>query len=199
MILEKVAQLEPQKALGIGLVVGALYYMALFDDGSVLKANIAQLQQDVEAEKVKKVETDKARAQEKESQRQIEELKNSIVTVTSQMPVNLKGLDVARTIDIESMRAEIKVTEKKPGTAAPLAMAQVEEVPVEIELEGKFSNFVNFLLGISSNSQITRIKSFRMQNSDLREDPTKLKITAVIVGYRSLPPESQPKESAGQQ
>lgn len=194
MNLEKLAFLELQKALGIGLMVGAVYYMFVFDDGTIIKANITQMEQNVEIERVKKVETDKARAQESESQRQIEELKNSIITVTNQMPVNLKGLDVARTIDIESARALIKVTEKKPGSAVPLTDAQVEEIPVEIELRGKFSNFVSFILGISSNNQITRVKSFRIAASDQRADPTDLRINATIVGYRSLPPESSESE-----
>jgi Tfp pilus assembly protein PilO len=115
------------------------------------------------------------------------------------MPVNLKGLDVARTIDIESARAMIKVTEKKPGSAVQLKDAQVEEIPVEIELQGKFSNFVSFILGISSNSQITRVKSFRISSIDSKRDPTDLRINATIVGYRSLPPETESTTEGGPQ
>ncbi|MFP5518668.1 MAG: type 4a pilus biogenesis protein PilO [Bdellovibrionia bacterium] len=186
--LEKLAYMDMQRAFGFSLILGVLYYFLLFNDGSTIDQNIQTLKGQIATEEVKKVQTEKAKAQEAQSQEQIAVLRENIRRVSSQMPTTLKGLDVNRVIDDSAVRVQLKVTAKKPGVNQEIQNASAEEIPVDIEMQGTYSQFARFLVDIGSLDQITRVKTFKMRSVDEKRDPTTLKIEATIAGYRSLPP-----------
>lgn len=188
--LEKFAMLDLGKVLGMGLMLSAFYYFFLFDDGSDLELAIQEVEARIASEETRKVETDKAKSEEERSQERIEDLRKSIKTVATQMPASLKSLDVNRYIDEAAARANLKVSAKRPGATVKLSSASVEEIPVQVEMRGNYSQFAKFLVDLGAQDQVLRLKSFRMLPVDEKKGSSALKIEAIIAGYRSVEQEA---------
>lgn len=182
-LLEKLAIIPLQNILGAGLVLGGLYYFMMYDDGSAIRGQIQQAQQTLEQERTKNADYKKTLEEKKRLESQLRDLGSKLIELSQKLPSELPTIELSKTIDQVAIETGVKIKSKKPGDSSKLDI--VEEVPIEITLDGSYSELGTFIFKISKLDRVTRVKSFKI---DVGEDKgaKKLRFEGTIAGYRML-------------
>lgn len=187
-LFDKLAAIPLQNILGAGLVLGGLYYFALYDDGSMVRAQIQQAQQTLEQERTKNADYRKTLEEKKRLEVQLRDLGSKLIELSQKLPSELPVIELSKTIDQVAIETSVRIRTKKPSDAVRIDI--VEEVPIEITLEGSYAELGSFIYKISKLDRVTRVKAFKI---DGMEDKTgkSLKFDGVIAGYRMLEVQKQ--------
>jgi Tfp pilus assembly protein PilO len=181
------------KTLIIGFAVAGLYYMMLYNDGSALDAQIGTMQGQLQAELQKKQETEQTLKQAQEMQEKVGRLSQQYQEISKRLPSVLFSIDINKAIDSFARSAGVSVKIKKP--AENIKTEVVEEVPVEVTLEGTYAELAQFTYFVSAAERMSRIKNVTI--SELPIGPgvngRKLKFEGSVVGYK-LAPEGEKKK-----
>ncbi|MNJ92475.1 Pilus assembly protein, PilO [compost metagenome] len=172
------------KALVFSLALGGFYYMTLYDDGSALDARIAEVSRNLTQEEAKKVETDAALRQVKEMQEKVGQLSVQYQEISRRLPQDLFSIDINKAIDSFARNAGVSIKSKKPNPNVKTAV--VEEVPVQVELEGSYAELVQFVYYVSSAERLSRVKNVVITEATDRS-AKKLKFAGEVVGYKLAP------------
>lgn len=192
---ETLATYSYGKALIIGLALGGFYYMTLYNDGSALDSQLVQVNRDLTEQEAKKVETDAALQQVKEMQEKVGQLGAQYQEISRRLPSTLFSIDINRAIDNFARNAGVSVKAKKPG--ANIKTNVVEEVPVDVELEGSYSELVQFAYYVSSAEKMSRVKNIVITGGPDRA-VNKLKFEGQVVGYKLAPEVEEKSEGTNQ-
>lgn len=187
---ETLAGLDIPKVLVIGLVLTGLYWSALYDDGSSVDAQLLQVNQQLQAEEEKKKDTDATLKQVKEMQEKVGQLSQKYQEISRRLPSVLFSIDINKAIDDFARNAGVNVKAKRPGEN--LKKEVVEEVPVEVTLEGTFAELAQFTFLVSSAERMARVKFVTITEPDLSSK--KLKFEGQVVGYKLAPEEKKKTE-----
>lgn len=189
--IEILAGQEVGRILLIGLALTGLYWYAVYDDGSALEAQIAQVSQQLQQEEVKKKDTDATLKQVQEMQEKVGQLSLKYQEISRRLPAVLFSIDINKAIDDFARNAGVSVKAKKPGENTKKEV--VEEVPVNVTLEGNYSELARFTYLVSVAERMARV-----QNVIVTESTTsgKLKFEGQVVGYK-LAPEDKKKVPEG--
>lgn len=193
--LVKVASLTINQTFMAGLVVGALYYFTIFDDGADLEATAVATKQQIDTERTKEKESDIALQRIKQLRDSYAALSENFKVVSTQIPTDLQMSEVIRTVDTMALTSGITIKTKAPRL--PLKEDLLETLPIKVQAEGSFSEITMFLFNLSTIDRIYRVRSFTIEGpSDVR-NLSKLKIDAELASYRftgSDPAVGEPKK-----
>lgn len=189
--IELLAGQEIGKILLIGLVLTGLYWYAVYDDGSALEAQIAQVSQQLQQEEVKKKDTDATLKQVQEMQEKVGQLSLKYQEISRRLPAVLFSIDINKAIDDFARNAGVSVKAKKPGEN--IKKEVVEEVPVNVTLEGNYSELARFTYLVSVAERMARVTNVIVTEATTAG---KLKFDGQVVGYK-LAPEEKKKAPEG--
>ncbi|MBO9666859.1 MAG: type 4a pilus biogenesis protein PilO [Bdellovibrio sp.] len=170
------------KTLMIGLLVGAVFYFTLYDDGSSIDAQIASVSQQVSAEEAKKKDTDATLKQVREMQEKLGRLSQQYQEISKRLPTVLFSIDINKAIDGFARGASVSIKQKKPGEN--IKREVVEEVPVDVTLEGTYAQLAQFVYLVSSSERLARVKNIVITE---QEGGRPLKFEGQVVGYKLAP------------
>ncbi|QDK46561.1 hypothetical protein DOM22_16015 [Bdellovibrio sp. ZAP7] len=179
------------KTFGLGIVVGALFYFTLYDDGSQVEAQIAAIQQQVQEQEAKKKDTDATLKQVNEMREKLGRLSQQYQEISRRLPTVLFSIDINKAIDGFARGAGVSVKIKKPGEN--IKREVVEEVPVEVTLEGSYAQLAQFVSLVSSSERMARVRNITISDQDSTDPTKKLKFEGLVVGYK-LAPEKEKTE-----
>lgn len=182
-LMESLAAQEIGKILIIGLGLTAFYWFSVYDDGSSLDMQTAQIMQSLQAEEAKKKETDATLNQVKEMQEKVGQLSQKYQEISRRLPEALYSIDINRSIDDFARNAGVSVKMKKPGEN--IKREVVEEVPVDVQLEGTYAELAQFTYLVSQAERMARTKNVVITGSD--DGKKKLKFEGQVVGYKLAP------------
>lgn len=189
---QSLSQLTFAKSFLISIFLGFLYYKVLgYNDGSVLEAQILQMQESVRVEEEKKKETDRVLAEEVEIKRQVGALSDKFKEVTQKFPVNLKSDEIISTVNSLATSANVRVVSVKKENV--MTQELYEEVPVSIELTGTFNNIVHLMYKTAILERVTNLGDFEFANMSGEYNGT-LKMSTKIIGYKYRTPPEKPVE-----
>ncbi len=186
--LLQLADMPWSKVLVVGLVLGALYYFLVRDDGAWLQSNLEQSKQQLaEAEQQLKV-TRKAMENADRFEQEVKAAKKQFERVTDFMPLKMSTADLTTLMSEKSSTAGVRLLSTSPipnqGSNADKPLF-FDAVRVAFKIEGAFSQILAFLSLISKD---TRMLTF--ENTDLTtlqgspvDSPT-LTFSGELVGYR---------------
>lgn len=194
--LQRFAALAVPKVLLIGLLFGGLYYMSFYDNGSLLEARIAQVNRGLAEQGEKKKETDAALRQVKEMQEKVGLLGEQYQEISRRLPSSLFSIDINKAIDGFARTAGVSVKAKRPNQNVKSEV--VEEVPVEVELEGSYAELAQFIYYVSSAERMSRVKNVVIVEGPDRS-LKRLKFTGVVVGYKLAAEQKPPATGEGAQ
>lgn len=162
------------------ILVAALYWQLLYDDGSALDVQLSNVAQQLSSEQKKKADTDSALKQVQEMTEKVGQLSLKYQEISRRLPSVLFSIDINKAIDEFARNASLSVKTKKPGEN--IKKAVVEEVPVDVVLEGSYSELAQFTFLVSAAERMARVKNITITESEA--GPKKLKFEGQVVGYK---------------
>lgn len=195
-LLEKLAAMTNGKALMIGFFLGLAYYLSLYDDGSVLHAQIATINKELETAEAKKKDTEATLQEEARMKEAVGKLSEQYAFIATKLPSELKSADMIRGIDSVAKMAGVSVKMKKPGVVAKKEV--VEELPVDVTLEGSYAQIAQFIYYTSNLERLTRVLNFSLSSLENSKETT-LRFEGQVVSYKLAPePEKEVATPEGQ-
>ena len=194
-LFEKLAALTNGKALVIGLMVGAAYYFMMYDDGSALEQQIAVISGQLREAETKKKDTEATLQEEARMKDAVGKLSEQYAFIAKKLPSELKSSDMIRGIDTVAKMAGVSVKLKKPGNVSKKEV--VEELPVDVTLEGSYAQIAQFIYYTSNLERLTRVMNFSVvSQDDAREKP--LRFEGQVVSYKLAPDQEKEEAKEGQ-
>ena len=196
-LMLKLASLSMQKAIIFGLLLGAVFYFMLYDDGSSIEAQIVTAKTQLSEERTKYEETQKLIADQESLREQIKTLGENLKIVLSQLPTEINSFRLVRDIQKIARAAGAEIISIKPEKSETTTF--YEEIPVEVSLKGKYKDLVTFAYYVSGLERITRIRDLTLTSGsnnnqdttaeklDQDEGPT-LELRAAVVSFKYIPP-----------
>ena len=194
-IFEKLAGLTNGRALIIGLILGGLYYFMMYDDGSSLQAQIGTLNTQLVAAEAKQKDTEATLQEEARMKDTVGKLSEQYAFIAKKLPSELKSADMVRAIDNVAKTSGVSVKLKKPGTLAKKEV--VDELPVDVTLEGNYAQIAQFIYHTSNLERLTRILNFSIIATNPEgglQGP--LKFEGQVVSYKLAPEPVKPADGA---
>jgi type IV pilus assembly protein PilO len=178
----------------IGLALTGLYWNFIYDDGSAVDAQIATVNQQLQEEENKKKDTDATLKQVQEMQEKVGQLSQKYQEISRRLPAVLFSIDINKAIDDFARNAGVSVKSKKPGENVKKEV--VEEVPVEVSLEGSYAELAQFTFLVSTAERMARVQNIVLTESE--PGSKRLKFEGQVVGYKLAPEEKKPAATENQ-
>lgn len=197
-LFSTLAFLDIQKILLAAAVIGAIYYQFFFDDGALLTKEVGDFRTQTQQEEQKKKDTDTTLAEEKRMKDAVGILSEKYQIISKKLPAQLSTFEINNAIETYARETQVKIKSTRPGT--PEALEIVQEVPLEISLEGKYSDLLQFVYNVTVAERLTRLKTVSLVPSggaDHAFFSNTLKLEGVIVGYKLAPEKEEPKKEGG--
>ncbi len=192
-LFEKLAGLSNGKAIIIGIMVGLAYYFMMYDDGKALEAQVAVMAGQLQQAEAKKKDTEATLAEEARMKDAVRKLSQQYAFIAKKLPSDLKSSEMIRGIDSVAKMAGVSVKLKKPGIVAKKEV--VEELPVDVTLEGSYAQIAQFVFLTSNLERLTRVLNFSVvAQNDTKERP--LRFEGQVVSYKLAPEPEKPKGGA---
>ncbi len=173
-----------------GIMITGFYWYAVYNDGTQIDNQIAGIAQELEQEERKKLDTDATLKQVQEMQNKVGQLSSKYQEISRRLPPVLFSIDINKAIDDFAKNAGVSVKAKKPGEN--IKRAVVEEVPVDVTLEGSYAELAQFTYLVSIAERMARVKNVVVTNVD--PNAKKLKFEGQVVGYKLAPEEKKPTD-----
>lgn len=180
-----------QQILIFGIVAGLAFYFLAFDDGSSYMNDIQTIQSDIKKEEERKKDTESTLREAQRMKDAVVELSNQYQQIARQIPSSLSSIELNRNIDAFARNSGASIKSRKPMNIVSKEI--VDEVPVQISLEGTYADLAQFLYLVSSAERVTSVKTFTMK--PLERESSKLKLEGTVVGYQ-LADETKSKNAA---
>ncbi len=197
--LSTIAYLDVQKILIAAVLIGGVFYQFFFDDGVILTKEVEELRNQTKQEEQKKKETELSLAEEKRMKEAVGILTEKYQLISKKLPAQLSTFEINTAIETYARETQVKIKSTKPGTAEHQEI--VEEVPLEISIEGKYQDILQFIYNVSVAERLTRLKTLTLVPSggiDHAFFSNSLKLDGVIVGYKLAPEKDEPKKEGAQ-
>ncbi len=171
--------------LGIGFALGAAYYFTSVEE--TLRRS-EMIHKKIEQQIFKQQgEVDAAKAVAKNREKFEDELNfvsDRLKAALEYLPIDLNAQDILGKLNSEAQAAGVKLISIRPG--ATRSEKFYEEVSVDVELEGGFSQLTLFLSYISKIKRIVRIRSYELKPKDIIDGIPILRLKGVLVAYRYI-------------
>jgi type IV pilus assembly protein PilO len=185
-IFERLAYYSMIQVIGFGLIAAGAYYFIGYDDGAAIQAQIVSVSSQIEQEEVKKKDTEATLKEEASMKESVGELSQQFQEISRRLPSVLSSIDINRSIDTFAKSAGVNVKSKKPGSVAQKEI--VDEVPVDVTLEGSYAELAQFIYYVSTAERLTRVRNFVISrgsdNDSGRSSNGKLRFEGQVVGYK---------------
>lgn len=167
----------------IALAVAGLYWYMIYNDGSALDQQIASIGQQLQQEEAKKTDTDATLKQVREMQEKVGQLTAKYQEISRRLPADLFSIDINKAIDGFAKTSGVSLKLKKPGDN--IKKEVVEEVPVDVSLEGTYAELAQFVYIVASAEKMSRVKNVVI--TEIAPGSKKLKFDGQVVGYKLAP------------
>jgi Tfp pilus assembly protein PilO len=171
-----------------GILVGLVYYMAMFDDGSQINLAVEQSKESlVEAEKQLKA-TRESVENANRFEAEVSRIAEQFARITDFMPERMGAAELTGVITDNATRAGAKLLRTEPEKRQETRSDKVdffETTRVAFQLEGSFSQLVTFLSLVSQENRLFTFEDVELAaDESAPPDAPILTFRGQIVGYR---------------
>ena len=186
-MIEKINQLSIGMALGIGILLGGLLYMNSGDSIVMKDRQIQTMMQEVNKTKKEVKSAQDIVKNKTKYQDELNYVSDRLRAALEYLPTDLMAQDILRQMYEEARNSGVKLISVKPGQTEKLEF--YEQISLDVELEGGYSQLTLFLSYISKVKRIIRIKSFELSTKEISDGIPILNLKGKLVAYRYVPPE----------
>lgn len=171
-----------KQALGLGLVLGVLYYALLFNDGRIIDADIREANASIQRDTATLAKVEKALEDKKRFETEIREITNYMKEFQEYFPVSFSGNTLEARVTEFSQKYKLTILSLKQ-VAAENEFKNYPETVVELEVEGEYHDIMNFIADITKIKKAMDFKKMRFGVAQQAEDPKiRLKTTLTVYG-----------------
>lgn len=188
---EWLEELETTKAFLIGVVITALFYFMMYDDGSRLEARIQSIKQQISANQ-NKIEQAKQAVIEKEKFANTKKLLGErFDTLVQYIPEDFNSTEQMKIISNVAKTAGANIL-KISQTGRGEKFNFYEEIRVDVELVGSYTQIMMFMSGLTRLKKVIVADNINLssQNSNSSksegEGGVKINFKSQLVGYRYI-------------
>jgi len=172
-------------AVLIGLALSAVYYLVLFDDGSVLdrktQAQKVKLQSTIE--EIRKVKQDISEANRLKDK--VEQLSTQYREALQYLPTEWRQDELITEISKQAQVAGVRIVKINPKKDTKIQQGY-EKMVIDFELSGTFTEVAIFLSNMTKIKRLISIGDFELVNKSEDVDSPVLVFTGDFFAYRYL-------------
>ena len=191
-ILLQLADLSWLKVFLGALVMTAVYYFGMRDDGSFILQNLEQAKQQLDSAQKQLAITKKAMDNAERFEADLKSEKADFDHITDFMPLKLNTADLTTLMSEKSARTGVHLQNTSPKSSTSSATPEssfYDTVRVAFKIEGTFSQIANFLSQISRDPRLLTFEDTTLNKSSGTEGESPLlTFEGDLVGYRYRPP-----------
>lgn len=183
-LLARLAGFSSTQLIVVAALATGFYYFTSFDDGSTLKASIA-----ASKTKLNEVETKNAEVRRLVNSRdatveELSELTNGFQAVMKKLPAELNEPELISIIGSTAQRSEVKVSSIR--SEEPIDFKFYGAIPINVEIQGKFSQLVSFLYLLAKYPRILRLENLSLKRAATGRDVSSemLVLSGKLLGYK---------------
>lgn len=185
--------LTPTKSFIIGLIAAGLCYFFVFNDAPKLNSELKRVTAENKnyVNELNKLKQSISEAQ--KYQRTKEELGETINKIVKFIPQDLNESKMTIKLTSAANEAGVNILNVQKGqtTREQMKKGLYKEIPVNIKLEGTFSQIMKFLSSLTKLDNIVTIKKFDLSKSRSQKGAGLIEFTSTFVGYRYMEKEEK--------
>ncbi|MCB0393639.1 MAG: type 4a pilus biogenesis protein PilO [Bdellovibrionales bacterium] len=183
-MIEKINKLSPLMCFLIGLGLAGFTYFNSGEGLERLQSSVvnAQNEWDRQQEEVKSAQAianDKAKFEE-----ELNYVSDRLKAALEYLPTDLNAQEILSKLYGEASSAGVKLLSVKPGVGQKDKF--YEEISLDIQMEGSFSQLTLFLSYISKLKRILRVKDYELSVKEVVDGRPILTMRGVLVAYRYI-------------
>jgi Tfp pilus assembly protein PilO len=171
------------------------YYLNYYDSGKVLSIKVAKLNEQIHEQEAKKKKVDAALKKEVETKKKLSLLREKYEQMYRKLPTELASSDVLRSLQSLSKASGVKIKSLEPKNKVNQEIIELE--PINISIEGTFTEISKFIYYISTFDRIMMFSNFRISFNKIdNKGKVKLFLDGVINNYRFIGDQVTTKQEA---
>jgi type IV pilus assembly protein PilO len=186
-ILIRLASFSFQKTLIFSAILGGIYYMMAFDDGSSIQVKITEAEKKVQDADLLAKKSDEALKEVEAVRATVGALSEQFKTVSQALPSEVQMTDIIRTVDFVSRKSGVSIKTKEPKPV--INRDYYEEIPLKISLEGTYAEITTFLFLLASTERIMKVNNFTVtlpKEKAKGTGPGRLVFEGQVISYRFI-------------
>lgn len=186
-IISQIADAPWSKVFAFALVMAAVYYFGLYDDGSEIRARYDQavIRKNEVAQSL--ASTKKARQEADLFKQKLDRLEKQVMGLKVLMPETMGSAELTQIVTNQALSANARLKEIDPKQGAEKAEFY-EAVRARIALEGSFAQILTFLSNLSKVPKLMTFDDVELKVIDAGDlERPRLSFTGNLVGYRYVP------------
>ncbi|MBK9293201.1 MAG: type 4a pilus biogenesis protein PilO [Oligoflexia bacterium] len=178
---ESIVYQSKLKIFFIGLIAAvAIYYSSGMQPANNPK--IRQLKNDISAAQEKLKQTIEKTNNKAKFQEEVEQVSQTVRLALDYLPKEIEIQNLLKKVYSEARSAGVQLSQFKPKEV--IAKDFYDEVPMEIELKGSYSQIVMFLSYVSKIPRIINIRNVEITDPKFFDGIPQMKFKGVLVAYR---------------
>lgn len=166
-LLLRLAGMTMQRVLIGSLILGAIYFFTMYNDGSGIEKQIKTVDEEIKTEEVKAKASDAAIKEVEQIRTAVGELSEQFKMVSQAMPSEIQMSDMIRAVDTTSRASGVSIKTKEPKPITNFGY--YEEIPLRITMEGSFSEITMFLYYMASQERIMKVNKFMIMTPNAND------------------------------
>jgi type IV pilus assembly protein PilO len=159
-ILTRIAFLTTKQVGIFALLVGGLYWYAIFDDGSSFDPQIAALKEQVQQQEATKIATESALKKRDHLQETLADLTAKYENLSRLVPTGMTSSELNRQIDQLRKTSRINPIYKKPSEIKQGLI--LDEWPVQLKFIGAYNDIAQFIYQTSTTEKVMLVRKFKI-------------------------------------
>lgn len=184
-LVVKLGDLPWSKVAVVGLLVMGLYYILLFDDGSVAEGRRNAANQQLAEAQRQLQDTKKALEDAQRFEQEVKRNKEQFARIVEYMPVEMSVASLTSLISRQAALAGVKVAKLEPQSERK-KVEFYEITRIDLSLEGNFSQLLTFLSNLSKQPQLLTFEEVEIESKTGEPDAPVLTFTGKMSGFRYL-------------
>jgi Tfp pilus assembly protein PilO len=168
-ILEKINGISFGRMLFGGLIIGVLYYYAIFDDSSAMDPMIVAAREELAKESGRLASVESIISNKARFESEVKQISETFDKALEFLPKDLNMSDLTKKITTEAKASGAQVISIKPQPERN-RHEFYEELLIDLELRGTFAEVTMFLSFISKIPRIIKVQTVKMSKNAVNSD-----------------------------
>lgn len=180
---EKLENMPILVFLLVGVAFAGFNYMGSLTTTETLQTRISQLNTELQEKREALSKAQNASSEIPAMRDEVAKITESLAKARELIPKSSSARDVIAVVSQEAKSVGIRVTASRPGDFLAKE-GYYDEIPMEVEFEGSFSQLTLFMYQISKQKLIIHPSNMTLSIKEVVDGQTNLRMTGELVGFK---------------